>query len=102
MCFSRCFVRIAYRLWRCLVTEGGVRKSLKDMYTTKASSPNSFHTMFYKKFWNVVGSDICQMVLGFLNGDTNSGDLNETFLILMPKKVFEFRLIRICIMSATS
>lgn len=41
--------------------------------------------MFYKRLWDLVGEDLCSLVLNFLNGGHMPDDLNHTFVVLIPK-----------------
>lgn len=41
--------------------------ALQSMHPAKSPGPDGFPTMFYKKFWGLVGEEICSLVLNFLN-----------------------------------
>lgn len=41
---------------------------LKGMCPTKALGLDGFHVIFYQKYWDVIGTDVLEVVLGFLNG----------------------------------
>ena len=54
-----------------------------------------------KKFWHIVGNDVTNAVLDFLNTGNMLSDINYTYIILIPKvnspeKMFDFRLISMC------
>lgn len=53
--------------------------ALKDMFPTKGLGPNKFHALFYQKFYKVVSEDVLRVVLGFLNGDVDIEEINDTF-----------------------
>lgn len=42
---------------------------VRGMHPTKASGPDGIHTIFYQKYWDVVGKDISDFCLQFLNGE---------------------------------
>ena len=42
--------------------------------------------LFYQHYWNLVGDDICQSVLNFLNSTSLPEHLNHTFITFIPKK----------------
>lgn len=55
---------------------------------------------FYQNYWSIVNDEICATCLYFLNGDTDTGGINQTVISLIsnvnnPKKVTEFRLYNI-------
>lgn len=57
--------------------------------------------LFYQHYWNLVGNDINQSVLNFLNTTSLPEHLNHTFITLIPKKnnpeyASEFRPISLC------
>ncbi|KAM1218420.1 hypothetical protein TB2_045543 [Malus domestica] len=57
--------------------------------------------LFYKKYWNIVGDDVCNVCLSVLNGNGELGSLNKTLIALipkinLPKRVSEFRPISLC------
>lgn len=41
--------------------------ALKDMHPAKSPGPNGFPALFYSRFWDVVGDEVCSMVVQFLN-----------------------------------
>ena len=59
------------------------------------------NALFYKKFWHIVGNDVVNAVLEFLNNGVMLPDLNHTNIVLIPKvknpeKMFEYRPISLC------
>ena len=44
-----------------------VQVSLKQMASLKAPSPDSMPPLFYQNYWNLIGTDVSQFVLSFLN-----------------------------------
>lgn len=61
-------------------------------------------TLFYKKYWDLVGNDICDVVLDFLNYGHLPADLNYTHVALIPKtnnptKMTDLRPISLCNVS---
>lgn len=66
-------------------TEEEVWLALKDFHPTKAPGQDGCHASFYKEYWPVIGDDVTHIILGCLNGHMNIGNLNNTFLTLIPK-----------------
>ena len=75
--------------------------ALSTMAPFKAPGPHGFQTLFYQKYWALVGRSVCDFVLGVLNGGHFPEGLNDTFLTLIPKvehpqTVTQFRPIGLC------
>ena len=71
------------------------------MHPTKAPGPNGMSTIFFQKYWDVVGNDIVCMVLNVLNSNMLIVDINRTNITLIPKinspsKMSDFRLKSLC------
>ncbi|CAO2822651.1 unnamed protein product [Amaranthus hypochondriacus] len=62
-----------------------VVEELKGMHLGKSPSPDGFPAMFYNKFWDVIGSNVCDLVLRFLNHGGMPERINETHVLLIPK-----------------
>lgn len=60
-------------------------QALKEMHPCKSPGPDGLPAMFYKKYWHLVAEEICTLVLNFLNGGDMPGELNHTFVVLIPK-----------------
>ena len=56
------------------------------MAPLKAPRPDGMSHLFYQHYWNLVGDDVCQFVLNFLNNASLPEHLNHTFITLIPKK----------------
>ena len=57
--------------------------------------------LFYQHYWNLVGDDVCQSILNFLNNASLPKHLNHTFITLIPRKknpkyASEFRPVSVC------
>ena len=51
----------------------------------KAPGPDGMHAIFYKKFWEVVGTKVTEEVLDVLNGGPMPAEWNDTCVVLIPK-----------------
>lgn len=56
------------------------------MFPTKAPGPDGYPTIFYQKYWNIVGKKTINECLGILNGKGNVASQNNTNIVLIPKK----------------
>ena len=77
-------------------TREEVVAALQQMHPTKAPSPDGMSTIFFQKYWDIVGNDVTCMVLNVLNSNMLIADINRTNIALIPKtknptKITEFR-----------
>ena len=78
-----------------------IKEAAFQMGLKKAPGPDGMNALFYKKFWHIVGDDVVNVVLDFLNNGVMLPDLNHTNIVLIPKvknpeKMSEFRPISLC------
>lgn len=78
-----------------------VVEGVKSMHPSKSPSIDGMHASFYQTYWEEIGEYVTNLVLRYLNGELSFDKLNETCIVLIPKKkVFEsmvdFRLINLC------
>ncbi|GLT45093.1 hypothetical protein SLA2020_450200 [Shorea laevis] len=63
-----------------------VTAALFQMHPSKAPGPNGMSPSFFQQFWLVVGKDVIDACLGFLNvGGSLPKELKFTHIILIPK-----------------
>ena len=78
-----------------------VKQAINQMAPLKAPGPDGMPPLFYQHYWNLIGDDISNTMLHYLNSATLPEHLNHTFITLIPKKkslefAFEFRSISLC------
>ena len=78
-----------------------IQQAIKQMAPLKAPRPDDMPHLFYQHYWNLVGDDVCQSILKFLNIASLPKHLNHTFITVIPKKKnpefgSEFRPINLC------
>lgn len=83
------------------IVEEEVKEALFQIHPDKSPGPDGMTPDFFQKYWEIVGSDVVEMVRHFfLTGDMTQG-LNETNIVLIPKKknptvIGELRPISLC------
>ena len=56
------------------------------MHPDKSPGPNGMNPAFYQRSWGIVGEDVTLNCLDFLNNCWLPQGLNDTTIILIPKK----------------
>lgn len=82
-------------------TEEEIKQGLNSISDLKAPGPNGMPFLFYKKFWDIMGTDVTREVLHFLNGGALPEKWNEMDAVLVPKvqnpeKLKDLRPISLC------
>lgn len=106
-CLPNCFPRLSPDVLTQLghpYSTQEIYQALKVMGSLKAPGPDGFQLLFFQKFWTLLGSTVCDMVLDSLAGRGLPDNLNHTHITLIPKTdhpemVFQFRPIGLCNVS---
>lgn len=82
-------------------TKAEVQNAVFHLSSYKAPGPNGYWTCFYQDYWHVVGDEVCEVVLSFLNSNDSIENINFTFLVMIPKinnpvKIIDYRPINLC------
>ncbi|WJZ96460.1 hypothetical protein VitviT2T_015146 [Vitis vinifera] len=67
-------------------TEGEVQAALMEMNGDKALGPDGFSLFFWQRCWDFVKEEILEMFKEFYDKNIFLKSLNNTFLVLIPKK----------------
>ena len=67
-------------------TEGEVQSALMEMNGDKAPGPDGFSVFFWQCCWDFVKEEILEMLKEFHDQNTFLKSINNTFLMLIPKK----------------
>lgn len=76
-------------------------EALQSIGDLKAPGPDGIPSIFYKRFWSIVGEQVKKEVLAVLNGGQMPRGWNDTIIVLIPKvkspeKVKDLRPISLC------
>lgn len=63
-----------------------VKFALFQMNPDKAPGPDGMTPGFFQKYWSIVGADLIKIVRDFFDTGQLTNDLNETNIVLIPKK----------------
>ena len=77
-------------------TKEEILTALKQMHPDKASGPDNFSALFFQKYWNMMGNKVVAACLDVLNNGAEVGNLNETYVVLIPKKKQSVRVSDFC------
>ncbi|XP_071688900.1 uncharacterized protein [Rutidosis leptorrhynchoides] len=83
------------------ISDDEIKGALFDIDDNKASRPDGYSALFFKKAWSVVGQDICDAIKEFFTNGKMLKEINATLIALIPKidtpnKVSDFRPIACC------
>ena len=76
-------------------------EALQSIGDLKAPGPDGIPSIFYKRFWSIVGEQVKKEVLTVLNGGPMPRGWNDTIIVLIPKvknpeRVKDLRPISLC------
>lgn len=63
-------------------------QALESIGDLKAPGADGMPSIFYKKFWSLIGDKVKQEVLNVLNGGPMPEGWNDTIIVLIPKTNF--------------
>ena len=63
-----------------------VQQAIKQMAPLKTPGPDGMPPLFFQHYWNLIGDDVIDSILTFLNSTSLPEHLNHTFITLIPKK----------------
>ena len=62
-----------------------IKRSMFSIDDAKALGPDGFSSLFFKKAWSIVGSEVCEAVKDFFSSGCLLRDINCTIIALVPK-----------------
>ena len=67
------------------ITHEEIKNTIFSMNDSKASGPDGFSSLFFKKAWSIVGCDVVDVVESFFNSGCMLREINCTIIALVPK-----------------
>ncbi|GKD42924.1 RNA-directed DNA polymerase, eukaryota, partial [Tanacetum coccineum] len=67
------------------ITRDEIRKAVWGCGENKSPRPDGFTFDFFRKFWNIIGSDFCAAVEWFFDHSSFTRGCNSSFVSLIPK-----------------
>ena len=67
-------------------TEDDVNKAIDQMHLHKSSGPNGMTACFYQRYWTSIRQGCGKVILDFLNNGGSLSHINNTNVVLIPKK----------------
>jgi hypothetical protein len=64
-----------------------IKGTVWEMNPWKAPGPDGMPGVFYQTYWEVVGNDVIAAVHNFFRSGVMLRELNQTFIVLIPKKM---------------
>ena len=55
------------------------------MHPSKVPGLDGFNPLFFSSFWDILGKDVCRVMLKVWNGGQMSGRLSDTDMVLISK-----------------
>ncbi|XP_060973692.1 uncharacterized protein LOC133038980 [Cannabis sativa] len=82
-------------------SDAEIKGAVFSLHPLKAPGPDGFSGCFFRKYWDIVGSNLCDTVKEFFSSGNMHPKLNNTFICLIPKVDFpmsvdQFRPISLC------
>ena len=71
--------------FKSMITHEEIKNAIFSMNDSKASGPDGFSSLFFKKAWSIVGSDVVEAVESFFNLGCLLREINCTIIALVPK-----------------
>ncbi|MCH86665.1 hypothetical protein A2U01_0007525 [Trifolium medium] len=63
-----------------------VYTAIKQMSSLATPGPDGLSAIFYRRFWDIIGSHVTTSILNILNNSYNNiSNVNNTFICLIPK-----------------
>ena len=63
---------------------------VKNLPADKSPGPDGFNNEFNKSCWDIIKTDVFELIMAFHAGNVNLDSINSSFITLVPKKRCHF------------
>ena len=67
------------------ITHEEIKRSMFSIDDAKAPGPDGFSSLFFRKAWSIVGSEVCEAIEDFFSSGCLLREINCTLIALVPK-----------------
>nr|GEY28408.1 hypothetical protein [Tanacetum cinerariifolium] len=71
------------------ITNEYIKAAMSGIGDGRSPGPDGYTSAFFKKSWDILGSDICSAVRDFFSNSQLLKEINHTFIALIPKGIKE-------------
>lgn len=84
-----------------VIIDTKIKKAMNNIKACKVPGRDDFQAIFYHKYWDIVGADVCSFVNSCVATHFIPEEINRTLIALIPKvsspeRVKQFRHINLC------
>lgn len=83
------------------ITDTEIKKAMNNITAFEAPRRDGFQAIFYHKYWDIVGTDVCSFVKNCFATNSIPKEINRTLIapilkVNSPERVKQFRPISLC------
>ena len=67
-------------------TQEEIEDVVKNLPNDKSPGPDGFNNEFIKSCWDIIKTEVTELIMAFHAGNVNLESINTSFITLIPKK----------------